>query len=275
MESMCLFLSYDLEELLNLNKSNIITSLSLLILDDSPLLDQLKEKNRAFFVDKLFPDFVFEMVLQTNCLIDSILASNEKHQKRMILEKFFEGKLKVLYIFPKKYKPKFYRKRLVSISNDKIYFIPYFGYKDLSINGKFDVILQRCTKFTDNTLGVMKDFCENNKDILVVDNFSFLDILFDRYQMSNLIADFIENSGFKSRVKYPRYFKLSAELATFSFIEENMNKLGFTFPIMIKNVNGNDHGMFLVLNGEGLKRFLDDSLISLNKISRIFTKLSP
>ncbi len=240
-----------------------------MILDDSPSLEMLKEKNRLYFIEKIFPDFVFEMMLQTNCLIDSVLNSQEKN-KKLVLEKFLEGKLRVLYIFPKKYKSKFYRKRLVSISNEKIYFIPYFGYKDLSMNGSFDIILQRCTKFTDNTLNMMKNFSEQNPEILVIDHFTFLDILFDRFEMSNLISNFVDNCEFINKIKYPKYFKLQADLITPHVIEENMKKSGFDFPIMIKNVNGNDHGMFLILNLEGLKLFLNENLASLNKNSKIF-----
>ena len=267
-DTLSLLISYDLEELMIYNRKFIITALSLLILDDSPNLEMLKEKNRLFFVENLFPDFVFEMMLQTNCLIDTILNSNEKN-KKIILERFMQSKLRVLYIFPKKYKNKFYRKRLVSISNEKIYFIPYFGYKNLSLNGNFDIILQRCTKFTDNTLSIMKDFSEKNKEILIIDHFNYLDILFDRFEMSNLISNFVDNCEYISKIKYPKYFKLHADLITPHVVEENMKKFGFDFPIMIKNVNGNDHGMFLILNLEGLKLFLMEKLSSLNKNSII------
>ena len=140
-DKLSFYISFDIEELMNLNKKFFITALSLLILDDSERLDNLKEKNRLYFLDKLFPDFTFEMLLQTNCLIELLISSKDSSKKH-ILDKFFENKVKVLYIFPKKYKSKFYRKRLVSISNDRIYYIPYFGYNDLSINGSFDIILQ-------------------------------------------------------------------------------------------------------------------------------------
>ena len=265
-DKLSFYISFDIEELMNLNKKFFITALSLLILDDSERLDNLKEKNRLYFLDKLFPDFTFEMLLQTNCLIELLISSKDSSKKH-ILDKFFENKLKVLYIFPKKYKSKFYRKRLVSISNDRIYYIPYFGYNDLSINGSFDIILQRCTKFSDNTLNIMKNFSEKNRHILVIDHFSYLDILFDRFEMSNLISNFIDNCEFKERIKYPKYFKIQSDLINAAFIVETLKKFGIDFPIIIKNVNGNDHGMFLILTNDGLKKFLLDNLTHLNKHS--------
>ena len=76
-DKLSFYISFDIEELMNLNKKFFITALSLLILDDSERLDNLKEKNRLYFLDKLFPDFTFEMLLQTNCLIELLISSKD------------------------------------------------------------------------------------------------------------------------------------------------------------------------------------------------------
>ena len=87
-DKLSFYISFDIEELMNLNKKFFITALSLLILDDSERLDNLKEKNRLYFLDKLFPDFTFEMLLQTNCLIELLISSKDSSKKH-ILDKFF------------------------------------------------------------------------------------------------------------------------------------------------------------------------------------------
>ena len=202
--------------------------------------------------------------------------------RNYLINNFIAKSIKCLNILDHNSTSKLYRKRELAQSSELVYYIPFLHHfinlKDVNDFDKYykdvKIILQRNPYFYHANKDIYMKYFQNifdkKKHIVQLHHISVVDKLFDRYEVYQLLFNFIEE--IKIDLK-----KLNINLEVpFSIkynIDENLNssqnlielkkiisKENLAYPFMIKPINCEFHEMRLILNEEGLSDiFLNDN----------------
>ena len=202
--------------------------------------------------------------------------------RNYLINNFIRKSIKCLNILDHNSTSKLYRKRELAQSSELVYYIPFLHhFINLKDENDFDkyykdvkIILQRNPYFYHANKNIYMKYFQNifekKKQIVQLHHISVVDKLFDRYEVYQLLYNFIEE--IKNNLKELN-INLEVPFSIRYIIDENLNnsqnlielkkiisKENFAYPFMIKPINCEFHEMRLILNEEGLSDiFLNDN----------------
>ena len=213
----------------------------------------------TFFQQKYLYKVIFELINEyqdINCKSD-------------IFEKKLDKKLICVTAIRTSFKYSDYKKHRFILSNEDCIFYPHLGGNDISINKKFNVLLNRIIYEADFLnyrvlLDNMVDYVSKNKEVLLIDNLKNLDGFLLRDKMVELLQRFINldsvkkvNEKYKVKLAFPtsQYASLKM-LVNYNEFKSYLTHHNIDLPIIIKFQSESreiSHQMLLIISDNGLK----------------------
>ena len=219
------------------------------------------------------PDFTATTFFQQKYIYQVILSlineTKEIHSNSILLEEKLTNKVKCLTAVKTGRSTKEYKKHMFFLSNEKCIFYPHLGGHDISLNKKFDVLLNRTFHTADfikykPLLNNLVDYTSKNREVLWIDNFNNIDGFILRDKMVELLTRFISlnsikilNAKYNAKLEFPTSQFISLKiLLNFNECMSYLKRHNINLPIILKFQSDEkevSHQMLLIISENGLK----------------------
>lgn len=187
----------------------------------------------------------------------SKLNTNEEFNKAIASRK------KIMYLCRKDHDVKAKKIMYVTSEDERLYYLPHIGGTDVTLNKQFDGVFFNIKhdlyfEFKPFVQSVV-EYCKQNC-IPMIDDFTNIDIFFNRSLMVQFIENFVADLSFDPPIKFPTktvvpYNQLSSEL-----IKSQILEVSLEFPIILKfdgtftdDENSLKSKMFIISNELGVE----------------------
>lgn len=248
--------SFIINEISNIFKNKDV--LSIVILDLIPL----EYNNNSNYLKY---DYVYETLPQITNLVNFILTNNKRLGISKLAKLFYEKSSKVLYLLENQPIKKNYRKREITISCQKIHYIPLNKYFQSTKNicelefllkkEDFKAFLQRSPEFyfkSKEKAIELENIMLKNGIKKIIDSFSFLDIFYNRPCQVVFLKKIVNEYNTlhnKEIIFFPNTSLLS---------EINLNSISLQFPLIIKPSYSGNHNMHVIQNKTELENYIEE-----------------
>ena len=219
------------------------------------------------------PNFTVTTFFQQRYLYEVIFAciheSNENYSNTRLFEEKLDNKIKCLTSIRTCFDYSAYKKHRFISSNEKCIFYPHLGGNDITLNKKFNVILNRTYPLRElgnykALLDNIENYVSENKEVLMIDSLKNLEYFVFRDLMIEILRKFSTlesvhrlNEKYKVNLAFPISICVSLKvLLNYKECISYLNQNAIELPIIIKFQSTNEeirHQMIVIISQNGLR----------------------